>query len=515
MGRSSRSRFLIAATALVAVIAGAAALISSGSSNAREARTASPPRVTVPAGATVINVGGAARARAIGAGFVGLSLEYQAIEPYAGSDAGAVNPVLVQLIRNLSPGGSPSLRIGGDSTDWAWWPVAGMARPPGVTITLDHRWLQVTSALTRALGARLILGIDLEAGSRPVAVAEARALVAGVGSGSVRALELGNEPELYASFKWGPSKFPGRAPGYDFPAFIRDVARIGGALPPLPLAGPTTGAPKWMAHTGQFLAAEPRVGLVTLHRYPLQQCFIKRASPQYPTIAHMLAGTASTGLANSVTRYAAISHAHGLPLRIDEMNTVSCGGARGVSDAFASALWALDALFEMARVGVDGVNIHTYPGSTYELFSVTHVHGKWRATVAPEYYGLMTFAQAAPPGSHLLRLSERGARAVKAWATRAPDGRTRVVLINDSPTRASFVVVKARGGPATLERLQAPSLTATHGVTLGGQSFGSASATGLLAGRPRTVTVAPAAGQYVVKVPAGSAALLTLMLTTS
>jgi len=37
------------------------------------------------------------------------------------------------------------------------------------------------------------------------------------------------------------------------------------------------------------------------------------------------------------------------------MNTISCGVDSGVAQSFASALWALDAVFEMARVGVAGV----------------------------------------------------------------------------------------------------------------------------------------------------------------
>ena len=51
------------------------------------------------------------------------------------------------------------------------------------------------------------------------------------------------------------------------------------------------------------------------------------------------------------------------------MNSVTCAGRSGVSDAFASALWALNALFEAGADGIDGVNIHTFPGTANELFS--------------------------------------------------------------------------------------------------------------------------------------------------
>ena len=125
------------------------------------------------------------------------------------------------------------------------------------------------------------------------------------------------------------------------------------------------------------------------------------ASSKYPSVAHILAPQASRGLADSVARLAGVAHSHHAVLRIDEMNSVSCGGAPGVSNAFASSLWALDAVFQMARVGVDGVNIHTYPKAPYELFTFTRANGVWSGSVAPEYYGLEMFAQAAPPGARL------------------------------------------------------------------------------------------------------------------
>ncbi len=137
---------------------------------------------------------------------------------------------------------------------------------------------------------------------------------------------------------------------------------------------------------------------MTLHRYPLQTCFVPPSSPVYPTAQHLLAPAATTGLADGIAPYVVLAHARHLPLRIDEINTDSCGAAPGVSNAFASALWALDTLFEMARVGVDGVNIHTYPGATYQPFTFTHTAHGWSASVTPEYYGLLMFAQAAPRG---------------------------------------------------------------------------------------------------------------------
>jgi Glycosyl hydrolase family 79 C-terminal beta domain len=503
----SRVRWSAGVVAVVAVLAVAIALGLGGShrSSAHERHAAATP--------TLILKVGAPTGRTIPPGFLGLSFEYPAVAPYAGTDPGAVNPVLLQLIRNLSPGQAPILRIGGDTTDWTWWPVPGEAKPHGIRYTLTPRWIRVTGALVRDLGARLILGINLELDSARDASAEARALVSGIGRNSIVGLEPGNEPELYGSFAFyrlpNGRHVTGRPSGYDFSDYLRDFSQISRSLPRVPLVGPATGAKHWIPELSRFLAAQPRVRVATLHKYPLQTCFIAPAQPQYPTIAHLLAPVASKGLAGAVAPSVGVAHARHVALRIDEMNSDSCGVAPGISNGFVSALWALDAVFEMARFGVDGVNIHTYPGATYELFKFTHRGGRWSGSVAPEYYGLEMFAQAAPPGASLLDVS--GALGlVRPWATREANGNVHVVLINEDTARSHSVTVRIpeASGTAALTRLQGKGISASTGVTLGGQTFGSS--TGTLSGRSTVSTVPRSKRGYVVTLARASAAMLTI-----
>ena len=68
----------------------------------------------------------------------------------------------------------------------------------------------------------------------------------------------------------------------------------------------------------------------------------------------------------------------------------------------------LDTLFNLAQAGVDGVNVHTLPGAAYELFTISHKQGRWQAFVHPEYYGMLMFAQAFPPGAQLLPVTAPG-----------------------------------------------------------------------------------------------------------
>ena len=455
------------------------------------------------------------KGRRVPFGFLGLSFEYRSVEAYAGTDRSALDPVFVALVQGLVPGQAPVLRIGGDTADRTWWPTPGLRRPPGVEFAITDRWLAVTRALASTLRARLIVSLNLEADRPALAASEAAALIHGIGRGATRVLELGNEPDLYGTFPWyrnsSGQHVTGRPPGYDMAGLIGDFRRFAAALPAAVLAGPSLGGLGWTRQLGRFLSAEPRVGLVTLHRYPLQLCYTPRSSSRYPTLRRLLAPAASIGLADSFAPYVALAHAHGLSLRIDELNTVSCGADAAVSNTFASALWALNTLFEMVRVGIHGVNVHTFPGAGYELFRISRSHG-WQARVAPEYYGLMLFARAAPAGSRLLEVSHGGDATLHVWATRTPNGTIRVLAVNTGAVARplSVRIAGAQAGGASLERLTAPSARSAGGVTLAGQSFGPRTSTGVLAGPPQVWTVSAVRGRYAVSLPAASAALLEL-----
>src|SRR6185437_9460404 len=114
-------------------------------------------------------------------------------------------------------------------------------------------------------------------------------------------------------------------------------------------------------------------------------------------------------------------------------------------------------------------------------------------------------------GARLLDVSGALGR-VRPWATRAPDGTVHVVLINEDTARSHTVAVRipAVRGTATLTRLLGSGISTSSGVTLGGQTYGSATTTGTLAGHPTAVDVKKTGAGYVVTVPAASAAMLTI-----
>ena len=157
--------------------------------------------------------------------------------------------------------------------------------------------MQITKALATATNARLLLGINLEANNRRLAGTEARALADQIGRKSIAALEIGNEPELYGSFGWYHTKSGhevlGRPRSYDPQAFTADFSAFAHSMPDVALAGPSTGSPAYLAYLGRFLTTEHRVGVATVHAYPLKRC--KKTT--HVTAAQLLSNASSTGLA--------------------------------------------------------------------------------------------------------------------------------------------------------------------------------------------------------------------------
>jgi Glycosyl hydrolase family 79 C-terminal beta domain len=483
-------------------------------------------RAPVARAAFSVSVTGTPISRPVADDFLGLALEYNTIPEWSGPGAAGVNAPLMGLMRGLDPVGRPLVRVGGQSTDRSWWPVPGLARPLGVTYDLTTAWTAAARTLARSLDAQLMLGLNLEANRTRIPAQESRRLLAGVGPRYVSSFQLGNEPELYHTTPWyrvlhgrpipwyskvGQRVFA-RGASYDPLDFTSEFSRMIAGLPKLPLAGPETGNPDWMQVFTGLVSPSSRVRMLTFHGYGTSGCARNPADPRYPTIPHLLSPSASRGLVDGFAPDVALAHRDGATIRLDELGSVTCNGRAGVSNTMASALWVMDALFSLAAAGVDGVNLHTFPNSVNGLFDFRQSGGRWQAVVHPLYDGALMFARAAPPGSRLLRIATGTQEQIRAWATLGSDRQVRVLLINDSLNAGTRAVIHAPSGygssPAPLQRLLAPSVSATSGVTLGGQQFGTTS-TGVLA-PPVAQTVAAASGSYTVSLPAGSAALLVL-----
>jgi hypothetical protein len=458
--------------------------------------------------AVAVTVGVSGVSPAVAPGFVGLATEFWDIEKDVGTNPAEPDVPFEQIAHNLAPHGGFVLRIGGDSTDWTWWPIPGMKQPPWVRWTMTPVWAAVTKRLADDLRAHLIVGINMEADSTAIASTEVRELASHL-AGLTTTYELGNEPELYSKFAFykNSSNRPvlGRPDGYSLSDISTQWNQIANALPQARLAGPGYSSLNALPGVGQFLDGTKRLSLLTVHSYALRstRCGGK------PQESHLFAPVALQGLASQVTSWAGVAREHSIPLRVDEMNSVTCGGQNGLTNTFGPALWALNILPLYAEAGAAGVNFQTRAYTAQNLIQPRVTNSGWRVQVQPEYYGLLAFAKLTPPGSHLLQISAMPA-GLYAWAVSRPGGSESVVVTNVND-QATTVEIRAAGGhgPATVEALRSASghLTATGGITLGGQSISTS--TGQLSGTPATTTVHSSGGAYYVTVSAASASIVS------
>ena len=407
--------------------------------------TVSGPTVSTPASETAtVTAGGAdaVAATSTAQGFLGIATELTTIPALAGSPADPDTPFL-NLLRNLSSGAPLLLRLGGNSADISWWAIPGMKKPPYL-YTLTPRWGADVRALLTALGGKAILGVNLEEDSKidsKIASAEVTDFNRYVGASVIDAFELGNEPEFYPA-----SVVTRRVRGhYTIADYATEFSHVASALGEAPLAGPGSGSPHWLPKLGTILSDMPaRLKLVTVHAYAMKNC----SRLTHLSVSEFFARASIQGLADSIHGMVKAAAAHGKPLRVDEINGISCGGEAGLSNSFAEALWALNVLPALWQAGVQGVNFQTIDGDLNQMITAKHSASGWSVSVEPEYYGLLTFAGAAPAGSRLLRISNPGLAHFYQFAVRAPDGSERVVLTNaGSVARTIGVAPRAPAAP--------------------------------------------------------------------
>jgi hypothetical protein len=192
---------------------------------------------------------------------------------------------------------------------------------------------------------------------------------------------------------------------------------------------------------------------------------------------------------------------------MSELNSVTCGGRAGVSDRFATALWAPDALFELLRAGVTAVNIHVRARAVNAAFEIN----RYGLDARPLLYGMTAFARTLGPDAQLvpLHLAARASLQLKAWGVRVRGGGLHVLLIDKGRQPVNVSLRVPGRGAATVQRLVAPGPGARSGVTFAGESLNTA---GEWRGRAVAQTVAARAGAYAVSVPRYSAALVSLWL---
>jgi hypothetical protein len=409
-------------------------------------------------------------------------------------------------MRNL---GRSNLRIAGNQLDRdTLWVPAGQ-RPPDPLPS----WVQdvVTPAdiarldqLLRQTGWKAEVGINMARYDPGLAADEGRTLGAVLGP-RLAGPECGNEPDHWVSNGY-------RTAPYGYPEHRADWEACASAAGGIPFAAPDLSSPSstagWL--DGFARAERGRVGMLTIHNYTGAKTVTDLLSPavhasELATVAPQLDTAKSVGV----------------PIRLDETNSAVGGGVAGVSDVYASALWALDYNLVMAQAGFAGLNFH----GGFGVCDAPLYNGKYqrytpicaasepdrlaeRYTVMPEYYGL--FMATRMGTGAFLPVSVDSQRNVTAYAVRGDDGRLRVAVVEKDPTSGPPVPVDlsvgGRSGVAHVLRLTGRSLDSAAGVAVQGATVDAAGH--LVPGPAERVPVHR--GTVHLTVPSGSAAILTV-----
>jgi hypothetical protein len=453
--------------------------------------------------------------RQVPASFLNLSTEYWTLPHYANE-----RRLFTQAINLLRRPGIPfTLRIGGESADLSWWDPR-YRRAPNWSYPLSPAWLSDVARLVTAAHLHVVLDLNLANRDPAQAAQFAKAVYRRLPPGSLQALEIGNEPDLYPKmatlglatvvhsrvvryFAWADRYAPDPYVR-QFNTYLAALHQVGVDLP---VGGPEISDPtqtQWL--TSLIAGVRGRLAFISAHRYPLNACEGVRSAADYPTIRRLLANSASAGLAAGLRPAVAIASRAGLPFALTEFNSVTCGGTAAVSGTFANALWAPDALFSLMRVGVNSVDLHLRARAFNAPFFVTG-HG---LRPRPILYGFVLFERMLGSHSFLMPSTLRApARTLlRAWVVRG-EGTERVLLINKGSRGADFRLALGGMGVGRVERLRASGPAARTGVTLAGLWVTPG---GRWRGHFRQETVLPHAGRYEVPVPGYSAALVTVRL---
>lgn len=442
--------------------------------------------------------------------FVGLSYETQQL-----SDPSFFSPAnhgLIAQLRALAPHGV--LRLGGNTSDYGFFKASPQATPPPrpkrpykVGDPNPNLIYDVTPEAVRnlrgfldATGWTCLYGINLGTNTPDLAAEEAVFVNKTLGD-KLEYFQVGNEADRFGSTIRDPKTWNANTYMDEWLKFADAIrARVPTAKFGLP---DTAGNPEWYAVVVSRLIAlsdPPRVGALTHHYYfggPPSNPKVNIGAILHPD-PHV--NKLARDISAAAARLGEAEH-RTVPYRMTEGNTCYRGGKPGVSDVFASSLWAADYLLKLASLGYAGANLHggdgkmvanslggTLPGEALMpnpnvphprpfYTPIAHIDGHYIAE--PVSFG-MRFAQRFA-GATLLQFDfDPGPVNATAYAAKLPDGRTHLAVINKDESH-DLAIDHPKWH--VIETLTAPSVTS------------------------RTAKFGPPVNRHTTIVPAASAAI--------
>lgn len=390
--------------------------------------------------------------------FAGLSFEMQYVLPDT-NGAYFFSPKNRPLIAMFQTLGIKNLRVGGNTADRPGVAVPGPA-------DVDSLF-----AFARAAGVKVIYTLRLHQNSATNAVPIAEYIQQHYPA-QLACFAIGNEPDVFTK---------------DYSVYRDEwkkyVAAITAVAPEAKFCGPCA-TPTRVAWSRQFADEFAKSGLlkyITQHDYPGGDS--RRATNVVAARDKMLSPAWLNHYEKFYNAFAATALSNGLPYRYDEANSFYDGGAKDVSDTFASALWGLDYLHWWAAHQASGVNFHTGDRvAARDMNKPCRYATFWSSSegyhVHPIGYGIKAFELGGHGSALPLTISNADSVDLTSYAVRSEDKVLLVTIINKEHGqggRAIAATINAGDirGRGEVIALDAPggNIAAKTGVTLGGAAI--------------------------------------------
>lgn len=425
---------------------GIAALADGASARSLIAPATSNPQPTPPGLLTPVSVWvSRASIGTIGPRFAGLSYEKDSMAvPRFTPD----NADLICLFTGL---GRSLLRLGGNSVDQIQWAPSGPGRARGQVAPAD---VDALAGFLQLSGWSVLYGVNLATSTPEAAAAEVKYVAQTLGS-TLYGIEIGNECDMYRGHYFQQWTL------HDFEQRWRQFrAAIAAVLPNIVVTGPGCGenVGSWTIPFGQDVSSA-QIALLTQHYY--------RGNGQSPTATEAALISPDDRLTKELAQLKAGAASIGVPFRITETNSFYNGGASGVSNSYASALWIIDHLFNMALGAAVGANLHG--GGHSDGYTPIADSAGTVIEARPAYYGLLLFALAGQ-GTLIETTVVAPDLNVTAYALRSANAGLSIVMVNKESERDLTVQLHC-GDPlhsAELLLLTGASLDAKSGATIQG-----------------------------------------------
>ena len=442
---------------------------------------------------TIIAVSESTIIRAVPDDFIGLSTEIDyRLDTFLKNVS--TYPRITQLFRNLKPS---IVRFGGTGCDHpggAYWDPDGTYHFGGDKWyygTITKEFVDMVFNFLASIGWKAIWQINLGS-NNPTLFADEANYVYTKWSNRLVGIHIGNEPEGYVAngdrpSGWGYSEYKPEWESYH--TAIRALNTS------IPLAGTDSYSYTWVKG---FTADEyTHLTYVSQHYYPTSAV---GSGFSAPTIVNLLSSTLADRTLTSLKTWVSGAASYGLQVSLSESNSTSNSGTAGVSDVFASALWAVDYMFTALEQGIKNINFHG--------FNVTVVYSIFQPTGIPNpiYYALLLYCYAAPNGNSVASRTMSDCN-VKSYSIVGADGKLRVVIVNKDLVTDSKIKINPSQNYTSAGAIfmQATDVTSTD-VTLGGTTVSETDGTWDVG---PLVSVPIVNGSAYLTVPKASAAVVT------